>query len=515
MSVRYPARLWTAFCSALRAPARHCECLPATAHVPARVRGQKEEHPLHKLLPTAVLLLAGSLAGCAFQQEGALRDQLGREAAALGLEDRASASEGRVVTDTLTGDPSLQDCLTYAALHSPRLRKAFYEWQAALEKTPQARSLPDPKFSYTHYVREVETRVGPQKNRFALMQMIPWPEKITSRTDMAVRQALTAKYLYEAEKLHLFHRVRQTYAEYYYLGRSLDILRDSMTLLENLEESLRTGYKADIAKDSDLNRMQVELGKLADRLESLAALRPARLARLNSILGRKPTAPMDLPESLPVEEPQLEEAELLERLTADNPGLRAAREKVRASLAGERLARADYFPDFGLSAGFIETDRRVDANPEDNGKDPVLVGVEVSLPLWRSKYAAGVREAQARRQASEAALEEKADNLAADLRLAFYKYEDAGRKQNLFAKTLVPKAEQVLESARSSYTAGQAAFADLIETERDLIELRLLAERARVDRLIGLSELEMLAGRALREESEGAQEAPHITKGER
>ncbi|MHC4153562.1 MAG: TolC family protein, partial [Planctomycetota bacterium] len=80
--------------------------------------------------------------------------------------DKGSADANAPVT--------LQDYLRLAALNNAGLKAAFEEWKAALEQVPQARSLPDPRFTYGYYIREVETRVGPQQNRLGIMQVFPW-----------------------------------------------------------------------------------------------------------------------------------------------------------------------------------------------------------------------------------------------------------------------------------------------------------------------------------------------------
>lgn len=447
-------------------------------------------------MPIAVMFF---LAGCSFQEERMLRNDLLEEMHALRLDEFAPHSSDESLPMPLPEQPTLSEYLAYAALNNPALRTAYYRWSAAVEKAPQARALPNPTVSYSHYIREVETRVGPQKNRFALMQMVPWPTKLTSKSDMAVREALSKKYLYDAEKLSLFYKVRKAYYEYYYLGQSLQVVKDNMVLLKNIEDVIRAHYEASAATNPSLIRLQVELGKQEDRLKSLEALRPAVASRLNAAIGRSPEMDLPWPDGAPVERPSLDQNKLLAALQSDNPGLKAARARVQAAEAGERLAHAQYLPDFGVGASIIETDRRTEMNPDDNGKDPVMVTLELSLPIWWNKYAAGVREAKATTKAAESALEDTRNQLSADLRMAFFNYGDAQRKLILFTKTLIPKAEQALEASRTAFSAGKVSFADLLDAERTLLELRLMAERAKVDQAIRLGELEMLSGRDLRE----------------
>ncbi|UCE48268.1 MAG: TolC family protein, partial [Phycisphaerales bacterium] len=88
---------------------------------------------------------------------------------------------------------TLSEYLRYAALNNAGLKAAFEQWKAAIEEVPQARSLPDPRFTYGHFIEEVETRVGPQRNRFGISQTFPWFGKIEARTRAAGASAEAAR----------------------------------------------------------------------------------------------------------------------------------------------------------------------------------------------------------------------------------------------------------------------------------------------------------------------------------
>jgi len=83
---------------------------------------------------------------------------------------------------------TLSDYLRYAALNNAGLKAAFEQWKAATEQVPQAKSLPDPKFTYGYFISEVETRAGPQRHKFEIMQTFPWFGVIEARTDQAAHR---------------------------------------------------------------------------------------------------------------------------------------------------------------------------------------------------------------------------------------------------------------------------------------------------------------------------------------
>ncbi|MHC4941960.1 MAG: TolC family protein [Planctomycetota bacterium] len=448
-----------------------------------------------------VLTLIAVIGACTGPEEQQAWQSYDHHAALLQTRDKApsgiTASEEQEVQ--ITGTPSgLQDYLYYAGMHHPGLRGAFHRWKAMLERVPQAKALPEPRLTYGYFLREIETRTGSQEHKFSLMQKIPWPAKLSRQSDAAVRRAMVERYKFEGEKLKLFYEVKKAYYEYYFLARSIAIVEDNLQLLENMEAAIRVRYKASAADQPALIQTQVELGKLEDRLNSLKALKPALQVKLNSVIGWDLDTQIPLPEAKPLEAPPLEEAELLETLLEDNPALEAARAEIHAAQAEQALSDDQYWPDLGIGATYIQTDRRSDASPSNNGEDPVLLTLEVSLPLWRSTYDAMKREADANYLAARAREQDLENRLSAALTAALYHYEDAGRKKNLFLSTLLPKAEQSFQTVQSAFAAGQAGFLEMLDAERQLLEFRLLAERAIVDRNIRFAELEMLCGRELR-----------------
>ena len=78
--------------------------------------------------------------------------------------------------------------------------------------------------------------------------------------------------------------------------------------------------------------------------------------------------------------------------------------------------------------------------------------------------------------------------------MALYHFRDAGRKIDLYRDTLIPKAEQSLNVTQQAFSAGQADFLDLIDTQRVLLEFKLSYERALAHRAQRLAEIEKLVG---------------------
>jgi len=445
------------------------------------------------------------------------------------------------------GDRStLPDYLAYAALNNGGLEAAFNEWKAAIERIPQMRALPDPQFTYRYFISEIESQ-DPQVQGLNLAQAFPWFGKLELQGDIAAEQARAARARYEAAKLKLFYQVKSAYAEYYYLGRAIDVVAKTRGLIVYLEQVAQTRYAAGSAAHADVIRAQVELATLDDRLTALRTLRPAVMARLNAAMNRPVEAILPWPAELPQDPLEESDEAVLSQARRRNPDLAALDHDIARWRHAVALARLAYYPDVTL--GFDYTDVRAarrapgqglnsteaqrsliqlsqgrgdlldvfniprsfapDPRPPDSGRDVWMVYMSINVPVWYDKYRAGEREAENLYYAAIARKRDRESELDAEIRWVLYHVRDAERRISLYRDTLLPKAEESLSATQTAYQGAKAAFSDLLDAERVLLEFELARYRASADRAQRRAELDMLAGSAVwPEPPAGATPAP-------
>lgn len=439
-----------------------------------------------------VVGLALALGGCASPLERTAHAD--PKAAGSAPQEVAEHTDARPKLPVLDENSALSNYLAYAALKNPQLEAAFNRWKAALEMVSQARTLPDPRFNYGYFMQEVETRVGPQEQRVGLSQMFPWFGKLKLRGEAALEGANAAQQQYEAAKLKLFDEVKQAYYELYYVGRATEVAEKNVELLKYIEEVARSKYEAGQAQYADVIKAQVELDRLRDRLRTLQDVKHPALARLNAALNRPAATPLPWPAHFPPAQITTNTPALIQQLVEFNPELKRLdflAEKEKASIA---LAKKEFYPDVTLGVDYIDTGPARMAGVADSGKDSVVAGFSINIPLWREKYRAGVREAQSRYNAARLERQDRANLLTTDLEMALFKFQDAQRKISLYRDALIPKAEENVKVIRRSFEAGKSDFLSLIDSQRVLLEFQLTYERAVADREQGLSAVEKLVG---------------------
>jgi outer membrane protein, heavy metal efflux system len=392
---------------------------------------------------------------------------------------------------------TLPDYLRFASLNNAELQAKFEEWKAALEQIPQARALDDPKFTYGYFIEEVETRVGPQRDKYGIMQVFPWFGKIEARSHVAAAKAKAAKQRYETNKVKLFWQVKDAFYEFTYLATAINTAKENLELLQYFEEIALTKYRAAAATHPDIIRAQVELAKIEDVLKSLQRLREPTVAKLNSVLNRPCDAELAWPAKEPTRHMQLDRKHIIELLQRTNPQLAELGWEVKAARAGVELAKKKFYPDMGVGVDWIQTDDAVSGNVRDSGKDPVVLMFSMNIPLWRDSYKAAERQAKANVRKIQQQKVSAENKIIAQVVKVLYDVEDSQRKMHLYGEILVSKAEELVHASEAAYRSGAVDFLSLIDAQRMLLKYTLDHERAVTNNQQKIAELEMLIGTEL------------------
>ncbi len=384
---------------------------------------------------------------------------------------------------------TLSEYLRYAALDNAGLKAAFEEWKAALEQIPQAKALPDPRFTYGYFTEQIMTR-----QQVEVMQMFPWFGKIAARTDAAAAAAKAAQSRYEAQQVRLFSEVKRAFYEYAYLAGATRVAKENLALMQHFEEVARTKHLTAAASHPDILRAQIEVAKLQNELTSLEQSRSPAIARLNALLNRPADAQLLWPREEPGRSAEVDRGLLMATLKNRNLELQARGFDIERLDREVAVAQRNYYPDVGLGVQWMQMPMSGGGSTND-----VMLGLELNLPIWRSSYRAG--ELQARALARRARYERKnlENDLAARIEQAIYEFENSGRQVKLYDEALVPRAQELIGASEAAYLAGTIDFLNLISAQQELLRFRLERERFWADQQQKLAELEMLVGAGLPE----------------
>ena len=403
------------------------------------------------------------------------------------------------------GDDRLALLIEEAIADSPAIRQALASYRAELHRMPQVTALPDPTLAVTQFARSPETRVGPQTTLVSVTQAFPGFGKRRLRGESASRVASVRAEAVAALRADVVRQVKLAYYDLGYVDRALAINRQEERLLAQYEQLARSRYAQGLGRQSDVVRLQAEITRVLSRREALEWRRIDGAAALNAALDRAagvPVAPVALSDPPAV---RLDDAALAAAGRTERPEVRAALRGIEHREAELELARRNHWPDFSVGAAWGNVLGRRDlpggAMPAANGKDVYSVMVGVNLPLFRTKYAAGVREAAERAEAARAAHDAALNDTERAIRTTTFRLRAIERQLVLFERTLLPQAEQAQSSTEAAYAGGGADALDLLDGQRLLLDVRLGLAQLRTDYYKALADLERVAGTAVLEKA--------------
>lgn len=427
--------------------------------------------------------LAGLLAaGCMMKPKGASEQEAQLEKAG---EPYQKAFEQRVLPEVPT-PATWQDVLHRAFLANGDLEAKYHEWRAANERVGIASYWPNSNITlgFDYMFSKAKMKAWDRTTvsaAFDSSKPLELPMKTQQKGKAALEEARAAGYQFMAAKFDLQKKVLTNYLDLALMEEKIRIQRDNVALLKMMSETASARVQAG-GPQQDLLKAQMEWRLAENELANMEAQGNSMRSMLNGLMGRAGEALLVLPPTLPEARPlAADDAELIAVAVDQNPELKALASRVAGRQDALELAKMMYMPD--ISPTFSIT-----------GSVSQAIGAMVMLPTNLPVIRREIDEARAMLRSAEAEARQAGRERAGQFVGTLFLMRNAERQAAVFQNRIKPAAEQVLNSSRQAYTTGSVGFADLIDSQRTLLEVRQMIAESRIERERRLAELEALAG---------------------
>jgi len=382
---------------------------------------------------------------------------------------------------------TLSAVVRQAVSDNPQLASLRAKWEAMLERPAQAKALPNPMLSYGG-MDMANGGDWPDTNekRVMVQQEFPWFGKRALREGIAAKEAESMRRELEAMTRDVVMTVKESFYDLYAVQQVITVTHEEETVLGRMAKIAETRYASGNGSQADLIKAQTEITMLKQRLLELRAQENTVKAKLNTLLNRRADEPLGTLSRPPAVGAPVEAAALFAEAARNRPEVLAAETQIERYGLEKKLMEKEYLPDYKLGLEYR------DIQSEDN---MLMFTVSVELPIWQSKYKAGVREAE-RMQASSLSAREAAERQSAfDVQDAHFKLLTAQRTLHMYRTELVPQAEARFSTSEAGYREGKVDFLDLLESERFLLNTKVMTamsegtvgmQAARLERAVGI-----------------------------
>jgi outer membrane protein TolC len=381
---------------------------------------------------------------------------------------------------------TLDQLVDTALAQNPQLKSNRARWEAMRERPTQATALPNPMFTYSG-MNAVSGGNWPATNekRFGVEQSFPWFGKLGLKGKVAAKDAEASGHEYETMARELVMMVKETYFDLYAVQQSRQWTRSAVNVLSNMLKSAEAMYSTGARSQEDVIKAQTEITMLQQRLLEYDQQEYTLNAKIHQLLNQPDVTFTIIAVSPPPTTPPPTLQQLVAFAAASRPEIRRADAEIQRDQATSKLMRKEVFPDYKLG---------VEYRSLNNDDDMVMFTIGIELPIWRNKYKAAAREADKMLDASRAARQSAEQQTIFDVRDAYFKLQTAQRTATLYRDTLIPQAKLRYQASESSYRTGKSDFLDLLESERFLLETRVMSAMAEATIGIQLARLERAVG---------------------
>jgi len=430
--------------------------------------------------------------------QGAARDETLQKAMGEDTPQRTAREDtpqGAAREDTLQrgSNLALEEVLRRALDANPEVLAARARLDAAAERPPQARSLPDPVV--TGMLRNVGfpgITIGDEMMSLAgvrYTQALPYRGKRELRGAAAASGIDVAAARLDLIRRRVVREVAIAYFELGYVDRAVEIVAGTRRFLTDLEETAEARYAVGEGIQQDVLKAQVEISVLLERLVLLEQMRDTVETRINRQLDQPASLTLPAPEPVPAPAWIFELASLEAEAVESSALLRERARQIEQQEAALAVARRETKPDWMLSGAWMT---------RGSLPDVWELNVGINLPIFReNKQDRAIAEAGSELRARQHDQRDAGNVVAAALREQFLRADRATRLTQLYSAAIIPQAILSLESATAGYEVGRVDFLTVLDNVVTLLTYQLEYERQRADYLQAIAALEEHVGRSL------------------
>jgi outer membrane protein, heavy metal efflux system len=408
-----------------------------------------------------------------------------------GLDAISALIDGAPLTSPAGPALTLEDIERIALAENPNIHVAARKLAAIEAHVPVSGALEDPQAMYRGWSVPLNRpwNYNSAQNMFMLGQSFPGRGKRGLRTEIARSDVEQAEAELEAARLRVRMDARKAFLDMLRSQDGLRIHEQHVGIAHQAIEAARIKYRVGKIPQVEILKAQIALTRLAEHMIRFEKDSEVARARLNTLLGRAPDAPLHVLGEYSVLQPIPTMESLTKIALHARPDLMQAAASEVKSRKEQILAKKAYAPDFNFTAGYMLM---------PSGQDPrnnYMVEASMNLPwLNRHKHDAEIRETTV--ATSQKSLELDAMKTAAlgQIEEALAEARAAQRLANVYQQQLRPQAESMLHAAVVAYENDQTSFLDLLDSQMTVVDADLASIDAVAEFNLRMADLELAVG---------------------
>jgi outer membrane protein TolC len=247
----------------------------------------------------------------------------------------------------------------------------------------------------------------------------------------------------------------------------------------------------------DVLRVDLMLKESKTNLKILREKEKPLVAAFNRLLNRSETEIVEISDTLKAE--ILTDNIRKDSLIASNPKLKALDLKREANEGAELAARKQGLPKLGVGLDYVVVGERNDMVIPDNGKDIIMPMVSVSIPIFRGKYNASVKEARLMQESYALQVQDLTNTLFSEYEMIWFEIQRQSQLSLLYAQQ-IQTSQQSLNLLFTSYGNSGVEFDEVLRMQQQLLKYQKLSATALTQYYIAVEKINSLTSKTYQNE---------------
>ena len=373
---------------------------------------------------------------------------------------------------------SVEDLIMQAKEYNPGLKALQLDYQSALQKADQVNDWPDPTVNIGIGVLPVETRLGAQRFKIGVSQMIPWKGLLDAKRNVAGAMAEVQAYEDDIKEIDIEYAIRTAYSTIQFLEAKKEIISKRLEVLDALEEMSKSAVRSGKGKLSNVLFTE----RKREVLEADDSLLDKKIEQPSIMINRWTGQELDKKiEATPYTETLDNEDVIMDFASNQHPQYKKLNNARIVSDAKVDLIKYESKPKIGAGLDYAYIDARNDVEIPGNGRDILMPMGSITIPLHKGRYSAIKQEETIKQQAIDQKIEEIRDMYTAEVKLAYSTIEYSDDVIRKF-ESLKEITSETLKLMRTEYASEGTRFEELLRLEMELIDYDLGIIKAQYER---------------------------------
>jgi cobalt-zinc-cadmium efflux system outer membrane protein len=353
---------------------------------------------------------------------------------------------------------TLKQLAAEAQSNNPELRVLEASIASAKGGVISAKTFANPELSAAPGWRRTRIEGGWTKEfdgQLGLNQLFKFPGKRALEIAIAQRGVQAAELAREAFRFQIAAKMRRAFYEMLVAQKTIDVRKEQVESAKVFAESARKRAESGFAGDFETIKSEAELINANKALSDAQGRVATARVSLNTLLGRPPSAPIEINGMLENPGPRDGALDFLALAMARNPAIRAQQlqtERAGLSLRATRFGRR---PDFaiGPSIEYLKDEQTYG------------VGVTLALPLWDQKKGE-IQTATAEQEKALAELEKLRLEVRGEVTKSAEALRIASSQLALYSPAFLEKLKAFVQQAEEGYAQNATTLIIYLDAKR-------------------------------------------------